>query len=217
MTSELPSFEQRLLLALGTIAAIAIVGTLAILPYRLYERDIRNATLNAHRSSGLVQAAVAATLEQGRDVEGLLERLRAISGTGIRLESLPEGATPPAKGWGRGRSDVDGTTLTYQGPPLRRADGGLVRLEMQHDLSGLKRDSVRLIIDLLLAVGVAAAAFSAAIFVLVRAGLLRPMRRIAEELERVAAQGGDPDLPPASSREVAAFREAAGRLSHPAS
>lgn len=214
-TSSLPSFERRLLLALGVIAVIAIGGTLAILPYRLYERDIRNAQLHAHRTSGLVHAAVGAALEEGHDVEPLLERLRSISDAGIRLEVMPAGTAPPSKGWGRGHSDIDGTTLTYVAPPLRGSDGQLWQLAMQHDIAILKRDSVRLIIDLLLSVGVGAVAFSIAIFILVRAGLLRPMRHITDELERVAAQGGDPDLPPASSREVAAFRKAASRLSHP--
>ena len=65
-------------------------------------------------------------------------------------------------------------------------------------------------------VSLGAVAFSAVIFLLVRGGLLRPMRHIADELERVARQGGEPDLPPAASRELADFREAAGRLSHPA-
>lgn len=51
MASRLPSFEQRLLLALAVIAVLAIVGTLAILPYRLYERDIRNAKLDAYEKA----------------------------------------------------------------------------------------------------------------------------------------------------------------------
>lgn len=216
-TPGLPSFEKRLLIALGVIAALAIGGTLAILPYRLYERDIRNAQLVAHRTSGLVQASIGRALEEGADVNELLERLRSISDAGIRLESLPPDAVEPSGGFGRGRSDVDGTTLTYLAPPLRGADGSLWQLEMQHDLSGLKRDSVRLIIDLVVAVGVGAAGFSLVIFVLVRGGLLRPMRRITDELERVAEQGGEPDLPPPASRELAAFRQAANRLSHPSS
>ena len=86
---------------------------------------------------------------------------------------------------------------------------------MQHDIANLKRDSVRLIIDLLIAGGIGAAGFSFAIFLLVRGGLLRPMRHITDELERAAEDGGDPDLPPASSRELEAFREAANRLAHP--
>lgn len=215
--SGLPSFEKRLFQALLVIAAIAIVGTLAILPYRLYERDIRNAQLHAHRTSGLVHAALERALEQGSDVEALLERLRSISDAGIRLEPLPAETAKPSQGWGRGRSEVDGTTLTYVAPPLRGADGQLWQLEMKHDIAMLKRDSVRLIIDLLVAVVVGSAVFSAGIFLLIRGGLLRPMRRITDELERVAKQGGEPDLPPASSRELAAFRQAASRLSRPGS
>lgn len=215
-TKPLPSFERQLLLALLVIAAIAGAGTLAILPYRLYERDIRNAQLDAHRTSGLVQAAVGLALTQGEDVEGLLERLRSISNWGIRLEALPSDTPPPSEGWGRGRSEIDGTTLTYVAPPVRGADGRLWRLEMRHDIANMKRDSVRLIIDLLVAVGIASTGFSIVIIVLVRGGLLRPMRRITDELERAAQDGGEPDLPPASSRELAAFREAASRLAHPA-
>ncbi|MDH3685015.1 MAG: hypothetical protein OEP95_02260 [Myxococcales bacterium] len=214
-TKPLPSFEKQLLLALLVIAAIALAGTLAILPYRLYERDIRNAQLDAHRTSGLVQAAVGLALTQGEDVEGLLERLRSISNWGIRLEGLPSETPPPSEGWGRGRSEIDGTILTYVAPPVRDAAGGLWRLEMQHDIANLKRDSVRLIVDLLIAGGIGAAGFSIAIFLLVRGGLLRPMRHITDELERAAEDGGDPNLPPASSRELAAFREAAHRLAHP--
>jgi hypothetical protein len=214
-TTSLPSFERQLLLALLVIAAVALAGTLAILPYRLYERDIRNAQLDAHRTSGVVQAAVGLALTQGSDVEGLLERLRNVSDWGIRLEALPADTPPPSEGWGRGRSDVDGTTLTYVAAPVRDTQGRLWRLEMQHDIANLKRDSVRLIIDLLIAVGVSAAGFSLAIFLLVRRGLLRPMSHITDELERAARDGGDPVLPPASSREVAAFREAASRLAHP--
>ncbi len=211
----LPSFERRLWIALGVIAAMAIGGTLAILPYRLYERDIRNAQLYAHRTSGLIHAAIGQALADGADVEALLERLRSISEAGIRLEPLPPTEARPSEGWGRGRSDVEGTTLTYVAPPLRDTEGRLWRLETRNDLTSLRRDSVRLIIDLLIAVGVGAAVFSLAIFVLVRGGLLRPMRHITDELERVAMHGGDPDLPPASSRELAAFRRAASRLSHP--
>ncbi len=215
MVTDLPSFERRLLLALGVIAVIAIVGTLAILPYRLYERDIRNAKLYAHRTSGLVHASVARALENGTDVDVLLERLRSISDAGIRLEPLPPTEARASEDWGRGQSDVDGTTLTYTAPPVRAADGTHWRLETKYDIAVLKRDSVRLIIDLLIAVVVASAAFSGVIFVLVRGGLLRPMRHITDELERVAMHGGEPDLPPASSRELAAFRKAASRLSHP--
>lgn len=213
--SGLPSFEKRLSLALIVIAAVAIAGTLAILPYRLYERDIRNAQLYAHRTSGLVHAALERALEHRADVEALLERLRSISDAGIRLEPLPAETEKPSQGWGRGRSEVDGTTLTYLAPPLRGADGQLWQLEMQHDIAMMKRDSVRLIIDLLIAVLVGSAIFSAGIFVLIRGGLLRPMRHITDELERVAKHGGEPDLPPASSRELAAFRQAASRLSRP--
>ena len=214
-TKSLPSFEKQLLLALLVIAAIAFAGTLAILPYRLYERDIRNAQLDAHRTSGLVQATVELALARGEDVEGLLERLRSISNWGIRLEALPPDTPPPSEGWGRGRSEVDGTTLSYVAPPVRDAEGGLWRLEMQHDIANMKRDSVRLIIDLLIAIGISSVGFSIAIFLLVRRGLLRPMRHITDELERAAKDGGDPNLPPASSRELAAFRDAAGRLCHP--
>lgn len=38
---DLPSGESRLALVLGGIAGVAIFGVLAILPYRLYTRDIR--------------------------------------------------------------------------------------------------------------------------------------------------------------------------------
>ena len=48
--------EFRLALTLGVIALVAVAGILAILPYRLYERDIRLASTHAHRMSAVVQS-----------------------------------------------------------------------------------------------------------------------------------------------------------------
>ncbi len=44
---DLPSVESRLALVLAGIAGVAIFGVLAILPYRVYTRDIRNAEVHA--------------------------------------------------------------------------------------------------------------------------------------------------------------------------
>jgi hypothetical protein len=41
--SQAPSVERRLIITLLAIACIAIGGVLAILPYRLYARDIQQA------------------------------------------------------------------------------------------------------------------------------------------------------------------------------
>ena len=43
------SLERRLQIALAGIACVAVIGVMAILPYRLYERDIRHARVSAHR------------------------------------------------------------------------------------------------------------------------------------------------------------------------
>ena len=41
--SNQQSVERHLIVVLGAIACIAVLGVLAILPYRLYMRDIRQA------------------------------------------------------------------------------------------------------------------------------------------------------------------------------
>jgi len=86
------SVERRLILTLLVIAGIAIAGILAILPYRLFSRDIQQATTDAHRLSSVVHVALSHALLRGeRDhtsLTDLVNRLQAIDNVTVRLHSL---------------------------------------------------------------------------------------------------------------------------------
>jgi hypothetical protein len=196
---QLPSVETRLLQVLAGIAVVATLGVLAILPWRLYSRDIRHAQVEAHRTSRLVHAALAEALREGRDTTDLVNRLQAIADLDIRLERI-EGdaqvASPAA-------SELHGTELSVASPPILdgRGSGWLAR--MHFDLAPMKRESVRLIIDLVLAVILGSAVFSAVVFLLVRRSIVAPLRRVTDALQRASPGDRDAGLPGAASRELA--------------
>jgi methyl-accepting chemotaxis protein len=212
--STRPSVERRLLLFLAIIAAVAVAGVLAILPYRLYERDVRLAEVNAHRIGSLLHVALGHALQQGtdvRDVADLANRFQGIAGLELRLRQLEPGEMHPAATSGRASSERRDTDLTYTAAPILDRDGHTWLATMHFDLSPMKRESMRLIFDLVLAVVLASLAFSAAIFWLIRNTLLQPLHEVTERVEEFAA-GHDPGPTPAfGSRELATLMDALDR------
>jgi hypothetical protein len=208
-----PSAERRLLQALAVIAAIAVAGVLAILPWRLYQRDIRTAEVNAHRIASVVHVALAHALEQGEDTTALVNHFQGIADLQIRLRRLDAGETAAGSAQGPGSMELDGTDLDATAPPILDRDGRTWIATMHFDLSPMKRDSVRLIFDLVLAVALGSAMFSAAVFLLVRNALVNPLREITARVERYAQ--GDPTattaLPEFGSREMAQLAAALDR------
>ena len=202
---EKDTVERRLLWLLAIIAALAVGGMLAILPYRLYERDIRYATVHAHRVASVVHAALTCPVLAGEETNAMLERFQELADLEITLAPV---AKATASATGGGTSELDGTELRYASPPIVGAGGETWEAEMLFDLSPLKRDSVRLIIDLVVATALGAAAFSIAVFLLLRQSLLAPLREI-EEHARALANGEDPaPLPTYQTLEVAALAKA---------
>jgi methyl-accepting chemotaxis protein len=212
--STRPSVERRLLLFLAIIAAVAVAGVLAILPYRLYERDVRLAEVNAHRIGSLLHVALGHALQQGtdvRDVADLANRFQGIAGLELRLRQLEPGEMHPAATSGRASSERRDTDLTYTAAPILDRDGHTWLATMHFDLSPMKRESMRLIFDLVLAVVLASLAFSAAIFWLIRNTLLQPLHEVTERVEEFAA-GHDPGPTPTfGSRELATLMDALDR------
>jgi hypothetical protein len=196
------SVEGRLVLLLGFIAAIAVAGVLAIVPYRLYERDVRLAEVNAHRIGSLLHVSLANALQRGtsvKDVSDLVNRMQAVADLEIRLTELPAGEALPGDPGGAGTSVRHDTDLTYTAPPILDKDGHPWRATMHFDLSPMKRESVRLIIDLVLAVLFGSAVFSIGVFWLIRGSLLQPLHEVTRRVERFA-EGGE--LGPAPSFET---------------
>lgn len=190
-----PSVERRLILTLLVIACIAIVGVLAILPYRLYSRDIQQATMDAHRLSGVVHASLSHALVtedlDRAELTDLVNRLQGLGNVEIRLRRLDAGEIHPAATSGRGSSTRDDTELVYVAPPIHdRADATWLAT-MEFDLSPMKRSSIRLITDLVLAVAIGSLAFSGVIFILVRRTLLLPIQSVTERIGEIA---DGPDL-----------------------
>lgn len=177
--------EMRLLQVLAGIALVAVLGVLAILPYRLYERDIRHATVNAHRISSAIQLAVTHALQSGEDPTGLIERLQGVGDLEIQLTRLLPGEVHPSAGSQRGSSRLDGTELTYVAAPITDRGGDTWLAQMRFDLAPMKRESVRLIIDLCLAVVFGAAIFSTVVFLTVRRSLIVPLRDLTHAVERL--------------------------------
>jgi hypothetical protein len=212
--STRPSVERRLLLFLAVIAGIAVAGVLAILPYRLYERDVRLAEVNAHRIGSLLHVALGHALQQGTDVADvadLANRFQGIAGLELRLRQLEPGEMHPASTSGRASSERRDTDLTYTAAPILDRDGHTWLATMHFDLSPMKRESVRLILDLVLAVVLGSLAFSAAIFWLIRRALLQPLHEVTERVEEFAA-GREPGPTPAfGSRELASLMDALDR------
>jgi hypothetical protein len=210
--SELPSIESRLLHVLAGIAVVAILGVLAILPYRLYSRDIRNAEVHAHRISSVAQTALVETLREGRDATDLVNRLQSIADFDIqlvRVEAGEGGEGLPAS------SDLDGTRLVYSSASIADRQGRRWQVQTTFDLSPLKRESVRLIIDLVVTVVLGSAVFSALVFWVVRRGILDPLRKMTEIVRQLGPGAKPLSLPEFHSREMADLAGAVERARHP--
>lgn len=207
------SIEARLLAVLAVIALVAVLGVLAILPYRLYERDIRHATVEAHRISNLVHVALEHAVLEGEDPTRLISRLQGLADLQIRLRQLPPGEAHPVAAGGRGSSTLNDTQLTYVSAPIRDADGRTWLAEMEFDLAPMKRESVRLIIDLVLAVVIGAAIFSAVVFVMVRRALILPLGAVTAVIEQLHRDPSTPPrLPKFETREMAELAQAVERV-----
>ena len=63
--SQPQSVETRLFKLLAVIAAAAVCGVLALLPYRLYSRDIRHAEVQAHRVASVAHTALSQAVGRG--------------------------------------------------------------------------------------------------------------------------------------------------------
>lgn len=208
------SVERKLVALLALIAAIAVVGVLAIVPYRLYERDVRLAEVNAHRIGSLLHVALANELARGtdtQDVADLVNRFQGIADMKIQLRQLLPGEAAPGDPSGAGSSTRDDTNLTYTAPPILDKDGHTWVAAMHFDLSPMKRESVRLIIDLTIAVLLGSALFSAAVFVLIRNAVVSPLREVTRQVERFAEGDRLERLPTYESKELASLLDALER------
>lgn len=198
-TTDLPSAERRLILVLAGIAGVAILGVLAILPYRLYTRDIRNAEVHAHRISSVAQTALIETLREGRDAADLINRFKSIADFDIqlvRVENAKKGMGSPAD------SVLDGTILVYTSASIADDEGWPWQVRTTFDLAAMKRESVRLIIDLVVVVVLGSAVFSAVVFLLVRHAIFIPLRRMTESVKQLSSSEEAPTLPAFHSREM---------------
>jgi hypothetical protein len=210
---EPASIERRLIQILGIIAAIAVGGVLAILPYRLYSRDIRNASVHAHQVSSVVHAALSCPIASGTDASDMVNRFQGLADLRIRLRRLEPGEIDATSASGRGTSDLRGTDLTYLAPPILDGAERSWLAEMSFDLSAMKRESVRLIIDLVLAVVLGAAAFSAGIFLLMRHSLFLPLREMTRHIQALA-EGRETPIPEFRSAEMTELADAVERACH---
>jgi methyl-accepting chemotaxis protein len=213
-SSTRPSAERRLLWFLAGIAAIAILGVLAIVPYRLYERDVRQAEVTAHRIGSILHVALAHDLHHGNDFEDvgdLANRLQGIADLQISLRQLQPTELHPGGANTRGSSERHDTDLLFTAPPILDRDGKTWLATMRFDLSPMKRESIRLIIDLVLAVLIGSAAFSLVVFVLIRRMLLQPLHEVTHRVEAFA-EGREPGpLPEFETRELATLMNALDR------
>ena len=209
-----PTVERRLLWFLAGIAAVAVLGVLAIVPYRLYQRDVRLAEVHAHRIASLLHVALAHDLQHGGDLEDvadLVNRFQGIADLEISLRQLESTELQPVGASGRGSSERHGTDLTYTAPPILDGDGQSWLAAMHFDLSPMRRESIQLILDLVLAVLVGSAAFSLAVFLLIRRTLLQPLHEVTHRVEAFAAGrelGPQPDF---ETREMASLMDALDR------
>lgn len=224
--NEQPSIERRLVKTLLAIACVAVAGVLAILPYRLYSRDIQQATTDAHRLSSLVHTSLSHALTQDRRSEAtltdLVNRLQGMGDVQVRMRRLEEGEMHPVATSGKGSSVRRDTELTYVAPPIIDREGATWIATMEFDLTPMKRRSIGLITDLVLAVVLGSLFFSGLIFVLVRRALLLPIRSVTECIGEFAsnAESGDTiSMPEFSSAEMNALArevERACEARHPA-
>jgi len=213
-TSIRPSAERRLLWLLAGIAAVAVVGVLAIVPYRLYARDVRLAEVTAHRIGSILHVALAHDLRRAedlQDVADLANRLQGIADLQIGLRKLQPTELHPAAASGRGSSERHDTDLVYTAPPILDRNGDTWLATMRFDLSPMKRESIRLIIDLVLAVLLGSAGFSLVVFALIRRTLLRPLHEVTDRVEAFA-EGREPGPPPEfETRELVSLMDALDR------
>lgn len=184
--SKRPSVQLRLVQLLVVIGAVAIAGVVTIVPYRLYQRDIRHAEVSAHRVASVVHVALGRAVHDGREIPDLVNRLQGIADLEIRLRKLAPDEMHPAATSGRGTSTLSGTDLDYTAPPILDRDGGTWLATMHFDLSPMKRESVRLIIDLMIAVLLGSLVFSFAVFFLIRRLMIEPLRDVTRRIERFA-------------------------------
>jgi hypothetical protein len=205
--------QFRLALTLGVIGLVAIGGILLILPYRLYERDIRIAAEEAHRVSSVVQAALADRLASGRDARELVNRIQGVGGMGLAISRLEAGEPVQGAVAGRGSSVLDDTDLRYVSAPVLDAEGRAWIAELHFDLSPMKRESLRLVLDVVLAVAFGATVFAGIVFVFVRRAFVLPLRALTGATERIAAGSLDGGLPAFESPEMVRLAEAIERLS----
>lgn len=178
------SIESRLIKTLGVIGVVAVFGVLAILPYRLYARDIRHAKVQAHRLSSVVQTALAHAVVNGEDPTDLINRLQGLGDVDIQLSRLDSRQLHPSATSAEGRSELTGTRLVYVAPPILGRGGEVWLAEMEFNLAPMKRESVRLIIDLVLGVVLGSLVFSAVVFMLVRQSVVLPLREFVETIDR---------------------------------
>ena len=204
--------EFRLVLTLGVIALVAVVGILAIVPYRLYQRDIRTATEQAQQVSSVVHSALSCPLGSGSDATDLVNRLQSLADLEIRLSRLDRPDEHPLHRSRAGSSLRQDTDLLYVAPPVLDGRGGSWLAELHFDLSSMKRDSVRLIIDLVLAVVLGAAAFSVVIFTLFRRALLAPLEQLTQLAERLATGESGEEMPRFENPEMTRLARAIERL-----
>jgi hypothetical protein len=224
--SQAPSVERRLILTLLVIAGIAIGGVLAILPYRLYSRDIQQATADAHRLSSVVHVALSHALLRDEldqaSLTDLVNRLQGMGNVEVRLRSLQPGELHPAATSGKGSSTRRDTELVYVAPPIKDRLGATWIATMKFDLSAMKRRSIRLITDLVLAVAIGSVAFSGVIFLLIRSALLLPIRSVTQRISEIADghETGDsvkmPDFTSAEMKALAREVERACEIRRPA-
>lgn len=210
--SKPASVERRLISTLLAIACVAIVGVLAILPYRLYSRDIQQATMDAHRLSSVVHTALSHALLRDEldqaSLTDLVNRLQGMGNVQVRLRRLEAGELHPVATSGRGSSTRRDTELTYVAPPIIDRTGSTWLATMEFDLTPMKRRSVRLITDLVLAVAIGSLAFSGVIFWLIRRTLLQPIQSMTERISEIAGGRAASDrvkLPEFASAEMSAL------------
>jgi hypothetical protein len=207
-----PSVERHLILLLAVIAGVAVAGVLAILPYRLYQRDIRTAEVNAHRVASIVNAALARAAREGSDLTDLVNRFQGIADAEITLQRLAQGEVHPAATSRKGSSNLEGTDLTYFAPPILDRDGNAMIASMVFDLTPMKRRSVRLIIDLVVAIAVGSALFSLAVFYVVRRSLVSPLRVLTASIERLERSGDPIELPGMANQELSDLARALEKI-----
>jgi methyl-accepting chemotaxis protein len=146
------------------------------------------------------------------DAAGLVRRIQGVGDMRIALARLEAGEMPAGALAGRGSSVLDDTDLRYVSSPVLDVRGDPWVAEMHFDLSAMKRESVRLIVDVLVAVAVGALVFSVVIYVLFRNAFVRPLRELTRRVERMAAGERDVPMPTFESRELTELAAAAQRL-----